>query len=265
MKTPNKKYFISDVHLGLYPQDKSLEREKLLINWLDEIKEDAAELYLMGDIFDFWHEYKHVIPRGFSRFLGKLAELVDRGTKLYFFSGNHDIWSYDYFKTELGAEIHHKPMIKEMNGFKFFLAHGDGLGPGDRGYKLLKWAFRNKFFQFLFARLHPNFAIWLGKSWSKRSRYSKGIEAEMYAGEEKELQVLFAKQKLEKEAFDFFIFGHRHIPLDIQIAEKCRLINLGDWINNNTYGEFDGESFSLKQFRGKGQNILIKKLSPSGK
>jgi UDP-2,3-diacylglucosamine hydrolase len=254
----NKKkiYFISDIHLGLHPEKKSLEREKLVVKWLSEIKNQAEELYLMGDIFDFWYEYKHVVPKGFIRFLGKLSELTDNGTKLYFFTGNHDIWAYSYFKTEFGAEIHHKPLIREYNGLRFFLAHGDGLGPGDFGYKLLKRIFRNRILQFLFNRLHPNFAIWLGKTWSKNSRYSKGIVAEDFAGEEKELQIVFAKQVLKKEHYDIFVFGHRHIPFDIQLGDRSRVVNLGDWIYSFTYGVLDGNKFELLQYEGKGENIL---------
>jgi UDP-2,3-diacylglucosamine hydrolase len=260
VEKPKKIYFISDVHLGLPPREDSLKREKLLVSWLNEIRKDAEELYLMGDIFDFWHEYRHVVPKGFTRFLGKLAELADGGTKLYFFSGNHDIWAYDYFRTELGAEIYHKPIIREIRGSKFFLAHGDGLGPGDFGYKLLKWTFRNKFHQFLFARIHPNFALWLGKLWSKNSRYSKGIGTEVYLGSDKELQMIFARQRILAEHFDYFIFGHRHIALDIQIAKNTRVINLGDWINNFTYAEFDGKELSLLQYQGEGRNIIVERI-----
>lgn len=247
--------------MGLYPADKSLEREKMLVSWLDRIKNDALEIYLVGDIFDFWHEYKHLVPKGFTRFLGKLSEISDAGTKIYFFSGNHDIWAYGYFKTEFDAEIHHKPLKKELNGLKFFIAHGDGLGPGDYGYKLLKRTFRSKTLQWIFSRLHPNFAMWLGKSWSKKSRYSKGIVAEEFTGEQGELQIVFAKSELGKEYFDFFIFGHRHIPADIKLGDKTRLINLGDWIYSFTYGELDGKSFNLKQFNGDGKNIIRKQYS----
>jgi UDP-2,3-diacylglucosamine hydrolase len=250
-----KIYFISDIHLGLYPESKSLEREKLVVSWLDEIKAEASEIYLVGDIFDFWHEYKHVVPRGFIRFLGKLTELYDNGTKIYFFSGNHDIWAYGYFKSEFGAEIYQEQLIKEINGIKFFIAHGDGLGPGDYSYKLLKKFFTSKILQWLFSRLHPNFALGMGKSWSKSSRYSKGIVAKEFGGEEKELQILFAKQKLKQEHFDIFIFGHRHIPWDIKIGDRSRVINLGDWIYSFTYGELDGNQFKIKQFQGNGENI----------
>jgi UDP-2,3-diacylglucosamine hydrolase len=254
--TKHKIYFISDLHLGLYPEEKSLEREKLVVRWLDEIKTQAAELYLMGDIFDFWHEYKHVVPRGYIRFLGKLSELADSGTKICFFTGNHDIWSYGYFKSELGAEIHNNPISRKLNGLTFFLAHGDGLGSGDFGYKLLKRIFHNRILQWLFSRLHPNFAIWIGKTWSRKSRYAKGIVAEDFAGEHGELQIVFSKNELKYRHYDLFIFGHRHIPWDIKLGEKSRVINLGDWIYSYTFGELDGKDFTLKQFHGDGKNII---------
>jgi len=258
----NKKvYFISDVHLGLYPEEKSLEREKLVVSWLDQIKNEVSELYLVGDIFDFWHEYKYVVPKGYSRFIGKMSELSDSGVKIHFFSGNHDIWSYGYFKTEFGAEIYHKPLIKEINGLKFLIAHGDGLGPGDYGYKILEKIFRSKILQWMFSRLHPNFALWIGKTWSKNSRYSKGIVAEPFAGETKELQIIFAKQKLKQEDIDFFIFGHRHIPYDIKLGNKARVINLGDWIYSFTYAELNGQQFSLKTFLGGDENIIRKEYN----
>ncbi len=259
MSKPPKIYFISDVHLGLYPPDKSAKREKILVDWLDSIKEDATELYLMGDIFDFWHEYKRVVPRGFTRFLGKIAELSDRGITLYFFTGNHDVWVYDYLPKEIGLTVYRKPVIREINGIRFFLAHGDGLGKGEFGYKLMKGMFTNKILQWLFARLHPNFAVGFGLRWSKSSRYAKGIVAEPYNGDEKELQVVFAREKLKSEHFDYFIFGHRHIPFDIRIGSSSRVINLGDWINNFTYGVFDGRQFELKSVNpGNEKNIYRK-------
>ncbi|MBN1598616.1 MAG: UDP-2,3-diacylglucosamine diphosphatase [Bacteroidales bacterium] len=245
----------------MHPAEESARREKLLVQWLDEIKDHTSELYLLGDIFDFWHEYKHVVPKGFTRFLGKLAELNDKGIQLHFFSGNHDIWAYGYFESELGATIHHKPYICELNGLKFFLAHGDGLGPGDLSYKLLKGIFRNKILQWLFSRLHPNFALWLGKTWSKSSRYSKGIVADDFAGEKEELQILFAKQTLKNKYYDYFIFGHRHIPFDVKVGEKARVINLGDWIYSFTYGELDGKTFSLKQYQGNTKDIIREEYS----
>ncbi len=251
-----KYYFISDVHLGLYPYDKSREREKKLVRWLDSIKDDVAELFLVGDIFDFWHEHKQVVPKGFTRFLGKLAELVDNGTKVHFFTGNHDIWAYGYFTEELGIPVYKGPIVREINGLKFFIGHGDGIGPGDLSYKFLKRAFTSRILQWCFARLHPNFSMWIGKSWSKSSRYSKGIVAEEFAGPKKELQILFAQEETKKTPYDYFIFGHRHIPYLYQLNDKSTLINLGDWIYSFTYAEIDGNKVELKQFEGDGSNIM---------
>lgn len=252
-----KLYFISDVHLGLYPYDKSREREKKVVRWLDSIKGDADELFLVGDIFDFWHEHKRVVPKGFVRFFGKLAELSDAGIKIHFFTGNHDVWAYRYLTEEVNATIHTQPIESTYNNKKFLIGHGDGVGPGDRGYKLLKWAFTNKFLQWVFARLHPNFSMWLGTSWSKSSRYSKGIVAEGFVGADKELQILYANSVEEQNAHDYYIFGHRHIPWDLPLkgTGKARIINLGDWIYSFTYGEFDGENMHLKQFEGDGSVI----------
>jgi UDP-2,3-diacylglucosamine hydrolase len=242
-----KIYFASDVHLGLYPQDRSREREKIFVRWLEEVRKDATEIYLLGDIFDYWYEYKKVVPRGFTRTLGKLAEISDSGIPVHFFTGNHDVWVFDYLEEELGLIIHHDPIQVELQGRKFFLAHGDGLGPGDLGFKLLKWAFRNKVLQWLYSHLHPNFTMRFAHWWSKKSRYSKGI-AEAFQGEDKELQLLFAREKLKEEYFDYFVFGHRHVPMDIKLNEKSRMINLGEWIFSFTYAVFDGTDLKLKQF-----------------
>ena len=244
MEEKQKIYFISDVHLGLHPAENSARRERLLVKWLDTVKEDASELYLLGDIFDFWHEYKHVVPRGFVRFLGKLAEVSDKGIKVHFFTGNHDIWLYDYLKTEIGLSVYKRSLTRTYDGRKFFLSHGDGLGEGERGYKIMKWGFNNSVLQWVFARIHPNAAIAFGKRWSKSSRYAKGIVAEPYKGE-REQQVAFARNVLKKEHFDFFIMGHRHIPFDVQLTANSRIINLGDWITHFTYAVWDGSNLNL--------------------
>ena len=244
MSERGKIYFISDVHLGLYPSEKSLIREHLLVNWLEGIKEDAAELYLLGDIFDFWHEYKYVAPRGFTRFLGKVAELADRGVQLHYFTGNHDIWIYDYLPGEIGLTLYRHPVTRNINGKRFFIGHGDGIGRGDNGYKLMKWGFTNKILQWLFARIHPNASMAFGKRWSKSSRYAKGIIAEPYRGDDQESQVVFAREILQNEHFDYFIFGHRHIPFDVSIGTS-RVVNLGDWINTFTYAVWDGKELEL--------------------
>ena len=245
MGVRDKIYFISDIHLGLYPPERSAVRERLLVNWLDSIKNETAELYLLGDIFDFWHEYRHVVPRGFTRFLGKLAEMSDMGVKLHFFTGNHDIWVYDYLPAEIGLNLYRHHITREMNGRKFFIGHGDGIGPGDHAYKLLKKVFTNRVLQWLFARIHPNAAMAFGKRWSKSSRYAKGLVAEPYCGDDREFQVIFAMEILKKQHFDYFIFGHRHIAFDVHIGNNSRVINLGDWISCFTYAAWDGEELEL--------------------
>lgn len=251
-----KYYFFSDAHLGLHPPENSKEREKKLVRWLDEIKTDAAEVFMVGDIFDFWHEHKHVVPKGFIRFMGKLSEMVDSGIKIHFFTGNHDIWAYGYFEEELNIKILKGSIEREINGKKFFIGHGDGIGPGDWAYKLMKWGFTNKILQWFFSRLHPNFSMWIGKTWSKNSRYSKDEISERFTGMDKELQILFAKDLLTSRHFDYFVFGHRHIPYDFSLSEKTRIINLGDWIGAFTYAVFDGENIELKQYEGDGSIIL---------
>ena len=217
------------------------------MNWLNTVKQDASEIYLVGDVFDFWHEYKKVVPRGFTRFLGTVANIVDSGIPVHFFTGNHDVWMYDYLPKELGIILHREEIILERNGKRILVAHGDGLGPGDYKFKLLKKAFTNPFLQWCFARLHPNFALWLGHTWSFSSRYSQK-KIPPYFGDNKEWLVLFAKEKLEKEHFDYFVFGHRHLALEIMLKENSKFVNLGDWISNFTYGVFDGEDLKLKKF-----------------
>jgi UDP-2,3-diacylglucosamine hydrolase len=259
LNTPQKIYFISDVHLGLYPPEQSARREKILVEWLDRIKEDAAELYLVGDIFDFWHEYRHVVPKGHTRFLGKLAEMSDRGIKLHYFTGNHDVWVYDYLPAEMGAIIYREPVTRIIGGLRFYIGHGDAVGPGDVGYKFLKGIFTNKILQWLFARIHPNAALAFGRSWSKNSRYAKGIVADPYMGDDKEFQVVFARETLKKEHFDYFIFGHRHVPFMIGVGKNSTAVNLGDWINNFTYAVWDGKELSLHSiFPEIDKNILRK-------
>jgi len=259
LTAPKKIYFISDVHLGLYPPEQSARREKWLVSWLDEIKQDASELYLLGDIFDYWHEYRHVVPRGHTRLLGKLAELSDMGIRLHYFTGNHDIWIYDYLPSEIGLTLYRHPVIREMDGYKFFIGHGDGLGPGDRSYKLLKAIFTNKVLQWLFARIHPNAAMTFGKRWSRSSRYAKGIVADPYLGDDREFQVVFAMQTLKKEHFDYFIFGHRHIPFMINLGNNSYVVNLGDWINNFSYAVWDGRELLLKSIFPEKEKDIFRK------
>jgi len=241
-----KVYFASDQHLGAPNDEESRIREIRFVKWLDEIKSDCQVLFLLGDLFDFWFEYKQVVPRGFVRVLGKLAELSDSGVKIYFFTGNHDLWMQDYLKKEIGAEVFHDRKHFQINQTKLFIAHGDGLGPGDKGYKRMKKLFRNKIAQFFFYLLHPDFAVWLGIYMSRKNKLISGDEDVKFLGEENEWLALYAKRKLEKEHFDYFIFGHRHMPMEIKVGENSVYMNLGDWINHYTYAVFDGKSLILK-------------------
>jgi UDP-2,3-diacylglucosamine hydrolase len=247
MPTPNKIYFASDIHLGAGSYESSRQREDRFVRWLDSIKTDATEVFLMGDVFDFWFEYKTVVPKGYIRLLGKLAELTDSGIKLWMFKGNHDMWMFDYFVKELGATIITNELVIERGGKKFFLHHGDGLGPGDRKYKILKKIFRSGFCQWLFARLHPNLGIGIANRWSQNSRIvnERKEDRKVY---EQEWLVTYSREVLQSTHYDYLIFGHRHLPLDIQLNDKSRYINLGEWINYNSYAEFDGEGLSLKYF-----------------
>ncbi len=241
-------YFASDFHLGVPDHSSSLEREKRIVSWLNSISGNATEIFLMGDLFDFWFEYKYVAPKGFVRLLGKMAELSDRGIKIHLFTGNHDMWMFGYLEKELNADIYHQPITKEYNGKKFYLAHGDGLGPGEYNYKFIKKIFANSFFQWCYARIHPNLAFAIANYFSRRSRKSNYDEDAHYLGDEKEWLVQYCKQKLTTEHFDFMVFGHRHLPVEKEIG-KSKYINLGDWIKYNTYGYFNGETFELKEFK----------------
>jgi len=248
LENRHKIYFISDSHLGVPDYESSLKREKLMVKWLDEVKADAAEIYLLGDIFDFWFEYKTVVPKGFVRLLGKLAEVSDAGIKLHYFTGNHDMWIYDYFEKELNATIYKAPVKIAYGKHHFYIGHGDGLGPDDYGYKFIKKVFSSRINQWLFARLHPNFGIGLALYFSRRSRIANGKTDEVFLGEEKERLVVYAKDMLLKEHFDFFIFGHRHLPLDIEIGENSRYLNIGDWVKSYSYIVYDGNKLELKYF-----------------
>ena len=249
MNTKTNIYFASDFHLGAPDAVTSLKREKLLVKWLDEIKTDAQEIYLVGDVFDFWFEYKTAVPKGFVRLLGKLAELADMGIVLHYFTGNHDMWVFDYLPSEIGLTIYRGVLEKEYNGKQFYIAHGDGLGPGDRGYKFIKKVFANPVCQWLFARLHPNFGIRMANFWSGKSRLHTGSSDEKFLGEEKEWLVIYSKDVLQKKHIDYFIFGHRHLPLDISLGSKSKYINLAEWMNYASYAVFDGEKTELKYFK----------------
>ncbi|MFI5139038.1 MAG: UDP-2,3-diacylglucosamine diphosphatase [Sphingobacteriales bacterium] len=249
MAIRNKLYFASDFHLGTGTYVKYREREARLVRWLDSIKSDAAEVFLMGDVFDFWFEYKTVVPKGYIRFLGKLAELADAGVKLYLFKGNHDMWMFDYFEKELNATIISDELEIERGGKKFYLHHGDGLGPGDNFYKILKKIFRSAFCQWLFARIHPNLGVGIANYWSRHSRLANEKEEEHKPGQQEWL-VTYSNQLLQSHFYDYLIFGHRHLPLDIQLNPETRYINLGEWVIANSYAVFDGETMTLHYFEG---------------
>ncbi len=242
-------YFASDFHLGAPNYNESLIREKKIVRWLDEISVDAKEIYLVGDIFDFWFEYKHAIPKGFVRLQGKIAELTDKGVTINVFRGNHDMWIFDYLPKELGINIIEDNVIKLFDGKKFFIGHGDGLGPGDHGYKLIKKIFANKLCQWAFARLHPNFGMEIANYWSKKSRKINVNYDEQFLGEENEWLAIFAKEYLKKDHVDFFIFGHRHLPLEIKLTNHSTYVNLGEWIKYNSYAVFNGSQLTLKYFK----------------
>jgi UDP-2,3-diacylglucosamine hydrolase len=243
-----KIYFLSDFHLGAPDYERSIIREKRIVRFLDKIQQDAAEIFILGDMFDFWYEYKRAIPKYFVRILGKLGELSDKGIKIHFFVGNHDMWMNGYFEKELNIQTYHHPTTFDYNGKKFYIAHGDGLGPGDKGYKFLKKIFRSRFCNWLFGKLHPDWGIGLADYFSRKSRAKTGASDEKWLGEEREWLVIYSKEILEKQHFDYFIYGHRHFPIDLPLRENSRYINLGDWIVHFTYAVFDGNEISLKKW-----------------
>lgn len=244
-------YFASDFHLGMSDRRESREREHTVVRWLESIRETAAELYLMGDVFDFWFEYRHTVPKGHLRFLGKLAQLADEGVKITLFRGNHDMWMFDYFREELGATIIANDLMLELGGKSFYLHHGDGLGPGDYKYKFLKKIFRSPLCQGLFAWIHPNLGIGIARAWSRNSRLAHK-EKESFMGEEKEWLIVHSKAILQHNHFDYLIYGHRHLPLDVPLAgpdgRPSRYLNLGEWINHCSYAVFDGNHLELRVF-----------------
>ena len=249
-----KIYFASDFHLGIDVKYTSKERELQLVRWFDQIKFDAEELYLVGDLFDFWFEYQHAVPKGYVRFLGKLAELRDAGVKVYIFTGNHDMWIFDYFEKEFDIPTYREPIMKEIKGKKFYIGHGDGLGPGDHSYKFLKKIFANKLCQWAFARLHPNFGIGLANFLSQSSRKAKNDDI-VFTGE-KEWLSIHANEVNAKAPHDFYVFGHRHLPIDYTLADgKARYINLGDWMNYNSFAVYDGQQLKIAFFENENGKI----------
>lgn len=245
---PGKKvYFASDFHLGTPDYESSLEREKKLVRWLTRIEADAEAIFLLGDIFDFWFEYKTAIPKGFVRFQGKLAELADKGLKVYLFTGNHDLWMFDYFPKEFGIPVYYDPIQLIMGETKMLIGHGDGLGPGDKNYKRLKKIFKNRFNQKLFSMMHPGIGISMAHNWSKKSRLANNKYEEVFHGENENL-LQYCKRKESVEHHDYYIFGHRHLVLNLEVAENSRYLNSGDWVNHSNYIAFDGDVCQILEF-----------------
>ncbi len=252
MSNSGKIYFVSDLHLGTPDETSSRAREKIFVQWLSEIKTDAQEVFIVGDIFDFWHEYGTVIPKGFVRVQAKIAELCDAGIPVHIFTGNHDLWMFGYFEKELGAKVYYQPIQRELNGKSFFIGHGDGLGPGDHGYKFIKAVFSNKICQFLFKWLHPDIGSRMAKYFSYESRFGNQQgkrEAEEFICEDKEWLVQFCRETLKTKHYDFFVFGHRHLPLDIKLTDQSRYINTGDWLDYFSYAVYDGANVELKLYK----------------
>ena len=246
----NKKvYFASDQHLGAPTPQASFPREKKFVAWLDEVKKDAEAIFLLGDLFDFWFEYKTVVPMGFVRVLGKLAEIKDSGIPIYFFVGNHDLWMHDYFETELNIPVFYSPQEFLINNKKILMGHGDGLGPHDKGYKRMKKVFTFPLFKWFFRWLHPDLGVKLGQYMSIKNKMISGEEDAKFLGEENEWLVQYCKRKLTQQHYDYFVFGHRHLPLEIELRENSTYINLGDWIQYFTYGQFDENTFSLHKYK----------------
>ena len=250
MEIFNKKiYFLSDFHLGAPDQASSLAREKKICRFLDEIAPDIDQLFLLGDMFDFWYEYKDVVPKGYTRILGKLAELTDRGIPVHFFVGNHDMWMKGYFERELNIPVYHEPKAFELKGKKFLIGHGDGLGPGDYGYTFIKRIFRNPVCQGLFGTLHPYVGMGLANYFSRKSREATGQLTEReFLGVDKEWILIYCQEVLAHQYYDYFVFGHRHLPIDFPLSDSSRYINTGDWIQYDSYAVFDGQSMNLQYY-----------------
>lgn len=248
LKPDKKVYFLSDFHLGAPDHASSLVREKHIVKFLDEIKKDAAVIFLVGDLFDFWFEYQKVVPKGFVRLLGKIAELTDSGIEIHFFVGNHDMWMKEYFNEELNVKVYFDPHSFTFNHKSFLIGHGDGIGPGDHKYKFLKKVFRNKLSQSLFGMLHPQWGIGLADYFSRKSRKATGTQDQHFLGEDNEWQIVYSKEVLQKTHYDYFIFGHRHLPMEVQLKENSTYINLGDWINYFSFAVFDGEKTTLNYY-----------------
>jgi UDP-2,3-diacylglucosamine hydrolase len=244
-------YFVSDLHLGAPNASASRKRERAFLRWIDAHRSDMDQLFVVGDLFDFWFEYKRAVPRGFVRTLGKLATLADEGVEIHFFTGNHDLWVDDYLEKEIGCKVYTEPKVFELQNKKLLVGHGDGLGPGDHGYKFLKKVFTNSFLKWCFARIHPNMGIGIANYFSKSSRAKTGEKDKDFKGIDGEWLYIYAREYQQtQEKVDYFVFGHRHLPLDVEIPEGGKYINLGDWIQYFTYGKLENAELSLNKWEG---------------
>ncbi len=241
-------YFLSDFHLPVYQTEEGIAREKKIISFLHNIAPTATDIFLLGDIFDFWFEFQHAVPKGYTRLLGTLAQLADSGIHIHYFVGNHDMWLRDYFQKELGVTVYFKPQKMIIEGKNFLIGHGDGIGPKQWKYKFLKrFFFKNKFLYPFFIRLfHPDWLMPIGNLWSTKSRQYNSIKEKTYLGDDKEFLVQFCKQYLQKESIDYFIFGHRHLPLEIRLNEKSFYYNTGDMIRFNSYLVYQNHILQLQ-------------------
>jgi UDP-2,3-diacylglucosamine hydrolase len=251
-----KIYFLSDFHLGAPDHTSSLDREKIIVRFLDDIKSEASEIFLVGDMFDFWYEYKKVVPKGYVRLLGKLAELSDAGIAIHFFAGNHDMWMRDYFQKEMNIPVYYEPKEFERQGKRLLVGHGDGLGPGDHGYKRLKKIFRNPACKWMFGILPPVFGVGLANFLSRRSRAQTGSSEEIFLGEDREWLIIYCREMLKIKNFDFFVFGHRHLAIDFRLNDTSRYINLGDWIRFFTYAVLENGKMELNSYQGNEKKII---------
>ena len=251
MSKQSKIYFASDFHLGTPNHSESIERERKIVSWLSAIQKDASAIYLVGDIFDFWYEWKGAVPKGHVRILGKLAEICDSGIPVHFFTGNHDLWTFGYLEEEIGMKVYRDSIQVEIQGKKCFIAPGDGLGPGDHSYKFLKKIFTSSICQWLFSRLHPNLSFALANYLSSKSRINKSENDAVFKGDSSELLVDYSKEILALNHYDYFVFGHRHLPLDINLSDKSKYFNLGEWVKYNSYGVLENGILELKFYESK--------------
>ena len=258
MSKQSKIYFASDFHLGTPNHSESIERERKIVSWLSAIQKDASAIYLVGDIFDFWYEWKGAVPKGHVRILGKLAEICDSGIPVHFFTGNHDLWTFGYLEEEIGMKVYRDSIQVEIQGKKCFIAHGDGLGPGDHSYKFLKKIFTSSICQWLFSRLHPNLSFALANYFSSKSRINKSENDAVFKGDSNELLVDYSKEILTLNHYDYFVFGHRHLPLDINLSDKSKYFNLGEWVKYNSYGVLENGILELKFYESKFSKVVNK-------